>query len=177
MKSLSDKKVVMTTETTGFSPKEGHKLVEIAAIEIDENDIQTGAVFHAYINPERQISREVTAVHGLNNKCLKQYPTFAGYKDNFLQFIKDKELIGIHIKFDLSFLNNELGFELSNKTTDIFEMAKEAYPKQLNTLSILNKRLKIEVKYPAYNSTLLDTLYILEIYKKLKNKQINNERS
>ena len=116
-------------------------------------------------------------MHGLNNKFLKKYPIFDAYKDNFLQFIKDKELIGNHVKFDLSFLNNELGFELSNKTTDIFEMAKEAYPKQLNTLSILNKRLKIEVKYPAYNSTLFDTLYILEIYKKLKNKQINNERT
>ena len=177
MKSLSDKKVVITTETTGFSPTEGHKLVEVVAIEIDEKDNQTGAVFHAYINPERRISKEVTSVHGLNNKFLKKYLPFDAYKDNFLQFIKDKELIGIHIKFDLSFFNNELGFELPNKTADIIEIAKEAYPKQLNTLSLLNKRLKIKVKYPAYNSTLVDTLYILEIYKKLKNKQTNNERT
>ena len=124
MITLSDKKVVMTTETTGFSPKEGHKLIEIAAIEIDENDIQTGAVFHAYINPERQIFREVTAVHGLNNKFLKQYPTFAAYKDNFLHFIEGKEIIGQNIQFDMDFINSELGFELPNKVTDTLEMAK-----------------------------------------------------
>ena len=117
----------MTTETTGFSPKEGHKLIEIAAIEIDENDIQTGAVFHAYINPERQISREVTAVHGLNNKFLKQYPIFAAYKDEFLHFIEGKEIIGHHVHFDMDFINREIGFEPPKKVTDTLEMAKKIF--------------------------------------------------
>ena len=168
MKSLSDKKVVMTTETTGFSPKEGHKLVEIAAIEIDENDIQTGAVFHAYINPERQISREVTAVHGLNNKFLKQYPTFAAYKDEFLFFFVGKEIIGHHINFDMDFVNNELGFELLNKMTDTLEMAKKVFPEQRNSLFALTERLKIKIKNSPYSGALLDALQMLEIYRKLK---------
>ncbi len=168
MKSLSDKKMVMTTETTGFSPKDGHKLVEIAAIEIDENDIQTGAVFHAYINPERQISREVTAVHGLNNKFLKQYPIFAAYKDEFLNFIEGKEIIGHHVHFDMDFINSEIGFELPNKVTDTLEMARKAFPSQRNNLVTLRKRLNIKIKHSPYNGALLDALYAYEVYKRMK---------
>lgn len=89
MKS-STKKVVIDTETTGLYPKDGHKLVEIAAIEIDENDGQTGTVFHAYINPERSIPRDVTKIHGLDYKFLKDYPTFAAYKDEFCALSKVK---------------------------------------------------------------------------------------
>ena len=168
MITLSDKKVVMTTETTGFSPKDGHKLVEIAAIEIDENDIQTGAVFHAYINPERQISRELTAVHGLNNKFLKKFPTFAAYKDEFLRFIEDKQIIGHHVQFDMNFLNNEVGFELPNKVTDTLEMARKAFPGQKNNLCALSERLKIKIKNSPFNGALLDTLHVCEVYKRLK---------
>ena len=173
MKEVSDKKkgrkkVVIQTETTGFSPAEGHKLVEIAAIEIDENDIQTGAVFHAYINPNRSIPREVVAVHGLNREFLKNYPAFETYKDSFLSFIERKELISQNIKFDLSFLNNEIGFELPNKITDTLEMAKKAFPEQRNNLSSLCERLNIKIKNSPYNGALLDTLQILEVYKKLK---------
>ena len=168
MKSLSDKKVVMTTETTGFSPKEGHKLVEIAAIEIDENDIQTGAVFHAYINPERQISREVTAVHGLNNKFLKQYPTFFAYKDCFLHFVEGKEIIGHHINFDMDFVNNEIGFELPNKVTDTLELARKALPDKKHSLRALIEYFNIKIKNSPYSGALLDALQMLEIYRKLK---------
>lgn len=168
MKSLSDKKVVMTTETTGFSPKEGHKLVEIAAIEIDKNDIQTGAVFHAYINPERSIPRDIVAVHGLNRRFLKNYPTFAAYKDEFLHFIEGKEIIGHHINFDMDFVNNEIGFELPNKMTDTLEMAKKVFPEQRNSLFALTERLKIKIKNSPFCGAMLDALRMLEIYRKLK---------
>ena len=177
MITLSDKKVVMTTETTGFSPKEGHKLIEIAAIEIDENDIQTGAVFHAYINPERQISREVTAVHGLNNKFLKQYPIFAAYKDEFLHFIEGKEIIGHHVHFDMDFINSEIGFELPNKVTDTLEMAKKVFPDQKNGLLALTERLNIKIKNSPFNGALQDAMQMLEIYRKNKQKErIYNDR-
>ena len=159
MKPLSDKKVIINTEVTGLYPKDGHKLVEIAAIEIDENDIQTGAVFHAYINPERQIFREVTAVHGLNNKFLKQYPTFAAYKDNFLHFIEGK---------DMDCINSELGFELPNKVTDTLEMAKKLFPDQKNGLLALTERLNIKIKNSPFNGALLDALYTYEVYKRMK---------
>lgn len=168
MKPLSDKKVIINTEVTGLYPKDGHKLVEIAAIEIDENDIQTGAVFHAYINPERQISREVTAVHGLNNKFLKQYPTFATYKDCFLHFIEGKEIIGQNVQFDMDFINSELGFELPNKVTDTLEMAKKIFPDQKNGLLALTERLNIKIQHSPYNGALLDALYAYEVYKRMK---------
>lgn len=168
---INNKKVIIDTETTGLHPKDGHKLVEIAAIEIDENDIQTGLVFHAYINPECRISKNVTLVHGLDYKFLKNYPPFATYKDEFLSFIKGKEIIGHFVQFDMNFINNEIGFELSNKITDTLEMAKKVFPGQRNNLDALSERLKIKIKNSPYNGALLDALYACEIYKRLKNIQ------
>lgn len=166
-----NKKVIINTETTGFSPKEGHKLVEIAAIEIDENNIQTGAIFHAYINPEHRIPKVVTAIHGLDYKFLKNYPTFAAYKDEFLRFIEGKEIIGHNVQFDMDFINNELGFELPNKLTDTLEMARKAFPGQKNNLDALSERLKIKIKHSPYSGALLDVLYVCKVYKRLKNGQ------
>lgn len=164
-----NKKVVIDTEVTGLYPKDGHKLVEIAAIEIDENDIQTGMVFHAFINPKRRIPKDVTAIHGLDYKFLKNYPSFAAYKDEFLRFIKGKEIIGHHVQFDMSFLNNEVGFELPNNITDTLEMAQTAFPAQRNNLVALSERLNIKIKHSPYNGALLDALYAYEVYKRLKN--------
>ncbi len=162
------KKMVITTETTGLCPKDGHKILEIAAIEIDENDIQTGAVFHAYINPNKGIPREATKIHGLDYKFLKNYPTFASYKNEFLHFIEGKELIGHHVQFDMNFINSEVGFELPNKVTDTLEMARNAFPNQRNSLLALRERLKIKIKHPPYKGALLDVLYTYEIYKELR---------
>jgi DNA polymerase-3 subunit epsilon len=142
--------------------------VEIAAIEIDENDIQTGAVFHAYINPERRIPKEVTAIHGLDYKFLKKYPPFAAYKDEFLRFIEDREIIGHNVQFDLKFLNSEIGFELPNKVTDTLELARNIFPGQKNNLCALSERLKIKIKNSPFNGALLDTLYVCEVYKRTK---------
>ncbi len=164
-----NKKVVINTEVTGLYPKDGHKLVEIAAIEIDKNDIQTGAVFHAYINPGRRIPKGITEVHGLDYKFLKSYPAFSAYKDEFLCFIKAKEIIGHHVQFDMNFINNEVGFELPNKVTDTLEMARKAFSAQSNDLFTLSELLNVKIKNPAYNGALLDALYVYEIYKKLKN--------
>ena len=166
-----NKKVIIDTEVTGLYPKDGHKMVEIAAIEIDKNNVQTGAVFHAYINPERSIPRDVTKIHGLDYKFLKDYPTFAAYKDEFLRFIEGKEIIGHNVQFDLSFINNEIGFELPNKITDTLEMAREAFPNQRNHLDALIERLNIKIKHSPYNGALLDVLYLYEVYKGLKNER------
>ena len=170
MKS-NTKKIIIDTETTGFDPRDKHKLVEIAAIEIDKNDIQTGVVFHAYINPMRNVPKEIVAIHGLDYKFLKNYPTFAAYKDEFLYFIEGKEIIGHNVQFDLSFINNEIGFELPNKITDTLEMAREAFPNQRNHLDALIERLNIKIKHSPYNGALLDVLYLYEVYKGLKNER------
>ena len=162
------KKVIVQTEVTGFAPEDGNKLVEIAVIEIDKNDVQTGNVFHAYINPERDVPEEIVAVHGLNYDFLKNYPTFPAYKEDFLHFIEGKEIIGHNIQLDLKFLNNELGFELPNKITDTLEMAKKAFLGKRNNLTSLCERLDIKILHSPYNGALLDTLHICEVYKKLK---------
>jgi len=167
MKS-NTKKIIIDTETTGFDPRDKHKLVEIAAIEIDENDVQTGAVFHAYINPNRRIPKDVTAIHGLDYKFLKNYPSFAAYKDEFLRFIEGKEIIGHHVQFDMNFINNEVGFELPNKVTDTLEMARKAFPGQKNHLVALSERFKIKIKHSPYNGALLDALYVYEVYKRFE---------
>ena len=164
-----NKKVIINTEVTGLYPKDGHKLVEIAAIEIDKNDVQTGAVFHAYINPERSIPRDVTKIHGLDYKFLKDYPTFAAYKDEFLRFIEGKEIIGHNVQFDMNFINNEVCFELPNKVTNTLEMARKAFSGQKNNLVALSVRLNIKIKHSPYNGALLDALYAYEVYKRLKN--------
>lgn len=167
-KNICSKKVVIQTEVTGFDPEDGNKLVEIAAIEIDENNIQTGAVFHAYINPEREVPEEVIKIHGLDSDFLKNYPTFPIYKNEFLHFIMGKEIIGHNVQFDLKFLNNELGFELPNKITDTLEMARKVFPNQRNNLTSLCERLDIKILHSPYNRALLDVLHMLEVYKKLK---------
>jgi DNA polymerase-3 subunit epsilon len=170
-KRKGSKKVVIDTEVTGFSPEDGNKLVEIAAIEIDKNDKQTGAVFHAYINPKRKIPKEIVEIHGLDYKFLKKYPTFTAYKDEFLRFIEGKEIIGHNVHFDMDFINNELGFELPNKVTDTLELARNIFPGQKNNLCALSERLKIKIKNSPFNGALLDTLYICEVYKRLKNEK------
>ena len=167
-KNTCTKKVVIQTEVTGFAPEDGNKLVEITAIEIDENDIQTGAVFHAYINPDCDMPEEVIKIHGLDNEFLKKYPTFEFYKNEFLHFIASKEIIGHNVQFDLKFLNNELGFELQNKITDTLEMARKVFPNQKNNLNSLCERLDIKILHSPYNGALLNALYMLEVYKELK---------
>ena len=161
-------KVVINTEVTGLDYKDGHKLVEIAAIEIDKNDIQTGAVFHAYINPECEVPEEVIEIHGLDSDFLRDYPTFATYKNEFLHFIEGKEIIGQNVHFDIDFLNNEIGFKLPNNTIDTLEMAKKVFPNQRNNLAALRERLNVKISHSPYNGALLDALYAYEVYKKLK---------
>ena len=99
---------------------------------------------------------------------MKNYPTFASYKNEFLHFIEGKELIGHHVQFDMNFINSEVGFELPNKVTDTLEMARNAFPDQRNSLLALRERLKIKIKHPPYKGALLDVLYTYEIYKELR---------
>lgn len=162
------KKVIVQTEVTGFAPEDGNKLVEIAVIEIDKNDVQTGNVFHAYINPERKVPEEVIEIHGLDSDFLRDYPTFATYKNEFLHFIEGKEIIGQNVHFDIDFLNNEIGFKLPNNTIDTLEMAKKVFPNQRNNLAALRERLNVKISHSPYNGALLDALYAYEVYKKLK---------
>lgn len=163
-------KVIFDTETTGFDPK-NCKLVEIGAIEIDENNQPTGAVFHTYINPEQIVPDEVVQIHGLTTDYLKDFPTFDKIKDDFLKFIDGKELIAHNISFDLGFLNHELGFELTNKMTDTLKLAKAAFPNMRCNLDALCERFGINTNKRDVHGALLDAELLSQVYCKLVRKK------
>ena len=161
------KKIVLDTETTGFDPHKGDKIVEIGALELDEDNCPTGQTFHTYINPECEVSEEAIKIHGLTNNFLKDCPTFNEIKDDFLRFIEGKTLIGHHLPFDINFLNNELGLELPNKMIDTLEIAKKAFPDTLCSLDALCKRFKISPKTIKEQGAMLDVMCLAKVYQKL----------
>lgn len=161
------KKVVLDTETTGFSVNAGDRLIEIGAVELDDKNHPTGALFHVYINPQRDVPKEATKIHGLTTEFLKDYPTFNMIKADFLKFIEGKELIAHNLPFELSFLNYELGFELPNKATDTLMLAKKIFPKATNTLDSLCRRFSVNIVDIPYKGGLLDAYCLARVYRKL----------
>lgn len=161
------KKVVFDTETTGFDPYKGDKIVEIGALELDEDNCPTGQTFHTYINPECEVSEEAIKIHGLTNNFLKGYPTFSEIKDDFLRFIEGKTLIAHNLPFDLGFLEHELGFNLPNKMIDTLEMAKNSFPDAVCSLDALCEKFKINPKTKSAKGVLLNVLCLAKVYQNL----------
>ena len=140
--------VILDTETTGLSPSQQHRIVEIGCIELD-NLIPTNKIFHEYLNPERKVSEDAFKVHGYSNDFLASQKKFSEIADRFLEFIKDKKIIIHNAAFDLSFLNYELGLVNKKKiekksTLDTLEIARQKYPGSQNSLDALCKRLNID---------------------------------
>jgi len=163
-------KIVFDTETTGFY-YESCKLVEIGAVELDDNNQPTGAVFHTYITPEQDVPEEVVKIHGLTTEYLKDFPTFNEVKDSFLKFIEGKELIAHNMQFDLGFLNHELGFELPNKMTDTLNLARAAFPNMRCNLDALCERFGIDASNRNLHGALLDAELLSQVYRKLTAKK------
>ena len=159
-------KIVIDIETTGFDCIK-NKIVEITAMEVNSKNKPTGIFFHTYINPKQRIIKDVKRIIELDNKFLKQYPTFNEIKDSFISFIKDNELIYYHTEFNIKFLQQELGFELNNKITDVLTLAKKIFPNNKHSISSMCLLLNITegLKFPQ--NTLNGTMLILKIYKKL----------
>ena len=137
------RQIFLDTETTGLDPNQGHRIIEIAAIEM-LNRQQTNNRFHTYINPERDIDPAAQEVHGISLDFLKDKPLFNDISDSFLSFIEGAELIIHNAPFDIGFLNMELGKiekkkveEYSFKITDSLKLAKENRPGQRNNLDAL----------------------------------------
>lgn len=162
-------KVVFDTETTGLDSKQ-NKLVEIGAVEINENNQPTGRIFHVYINPEQDVPETAVQIHGLTSEFLADQPTFAAVKDDFLKFIKGKELIAHNLSFDLGFINHELGFELTNKMTDTLKLAREIFPDMRCSLDALCKRFNIDSGKRDSHGALLDAELLSQVYCKLVQK-------
>ena len=131
--------VVLDTETTGLSVKDGHRIVEIGCIELD-NLIPTKKIFHCYLNPERKVSEKALEIHGYTDDFLSNKKKFKEICDNFLEFIKDKRLIIHNAEFDLAHLNNELSLSgknrIKNEIIDTLVLAREKFPGSQVSLEI-----------------------------------------
>ena len=168
-----NRKIFLDTETTGLSFKEGHKIIEIAAMEMIDRKL-TGNNFHSYINPKRKIDQGAMKIHKIQNAFLLDKPIFSSIADDFLKFIKDSTLIIHNSSFDLGFLDNEIsmlynkfeGIEKSNKIIDSLELARNKYYGQKNSLDALCKRFSIDYteRQKKGHGALLDCRILYEVY-------------
>ena len=168
------REICLDTETTGLDPKTGHRLVEIACIEI-EDFIPTGRSFHRYINPDREIDPEAEKVHGISRKMLMDKPRFADddVSTAFLDFIGDATLIAHNAQFDRGFINAELqkiGRPVipEARWTCTYELAKTRFPGAYNSLDALCKRFKISLAEREKHGALIDTRLLSMVYLELR---------
>ena len=162
------KEVILDTETTGLDVKDGHRIVEIGCLEID-NFVLTSKKFHCYLNPERKVSEQALKVHGYTDSFLASQKKFSEVVDEFLDFIKDKKLVIHNASFDLSHLNNELAILRKNKINslnviDTLELARKKYPGAQNSLDALCKRFKIDNSRRTKHTALVDCELLSKVY-------------
>jgi DNA polymerase III subunit epsilon len=168
---ISNRIVVLDTETTGLNPQEGHRVIEIGCVELINRRF-TGNRFHVYINPDRVIDRGAIEVHGITNQFLEDKPRFADILDDFIAFIKDAELVIHNAPFDIGFINHE--FSLLNdkaKTVndystvfDTLAFARKKHPGQRNSLDALCKRYSIDNSHRELHGALLDAEILSEVF-------------
>ena len=161
------KEIVLDTETTGISVKEGHRIVEIGCIELD-NLIPTKNKFHCYLNPERKVSEEAFEVHGYSDSFLSDKMKFGEVADDFLKFIKNKRLIIHNAEFDLSHLNNELKIlgkeKIDNEIVDTLSLARNKFPGSQISLDALCKRYRIDNSKRVQHTALIDCDLLAKVY-------------
>ncbi len=165
------RRIALDTETTGLSPKDGHRIVEIGCVELDGN-IPTGNEWHSYVNPDRTMPEAAFAVHGLSEDFLQKEPKFKDIAEDFLSFIKGGELVIHNAKFDIGFLNSEL--KMANmplieiqKTIDTVHLAREKIPGAAASLDALCKRFEIDLSLREKHGALLDAKLLAEVYLQL----------
>ena len=161
------KEVILDTETTGLSVKDGHRIVEIGCIEL-ENLIPTKNKFHCYLNPERKVSEKALKVHGYSDEFLSSQKKFNEIGDQFLEFIKDKRLIIHNAEFDLAHLNNELKLfgkkKIDNEIIDTMLTARDKFPGSPASLDALCKRFRIDNSKRTQHTALIDCDLLAKVY-------------
>ncbi len=162
------KEIVLDTETTGLSVKDGHRIVEIGCIELD-NLIPNSNKFHCYLNPERKVSEKALEVHGYTDQFLADKKKFSDIADEFLLFIKDKRLIIHNAEFDISHLNNELQIAGKEKidiknVTDTLNIARDKFPGSQISLDALCKRYRIDNSKREKHTALIDCELLTKVY-------------
>ena len=180
------KEIVLDTETTGISVKEGHRIVEIGCIELD-NLMPTGDKFHCYLNPERKVSEKALSVHGYSDEFLSDKKKFKEIVEGFLNFIKNKRLIIHNAEFDIAHINNELGLigkkKLDNEIIDTLNIARNKFPGSSASLDALCKRYGVDNSRRKNHTALMDCDLLTKVYINLidqkeptLNFQIQNEK-
>ena len=161
------KEIVLDTETTGISVKEGHRIVEIGCIEL-ENLIPTKKKFHCYLNPETKVSEKALEVHGYTDEFLSTQKKFNEVVDEFLEFIKDKRLIIHNAEFDLAHINNELMLfgknKIKNEVIDTLVLARDKFPGSPASLDALCKRYRVDNSKRKQHTALIDCDLLAKVY-------------
>ena len=161
------KEVVLDTETTGISVKDGHRIVEIGCIEL-ENLIPTKNKFHCYLNPERKVSEQALKVHGYSDEFLSKQIKFSEISEEFLEFIKDKRLVIHNAEFDLGHLNNELSLlgkkKINNEIIDTLSLARDKFPGSPVNLDALCKRYRVDNSKRTQHTALIDCNLLAKVY-------------
>lgn len=165
------REIVLDTETTGFEPSEGHRIVEIGCIEL-HNHMPTGRVYHQYINPERPMPAEAFAVHGLSDDFLRDKPVFSQVGRAFMEFVADGQLVIHNAAFDMKFLNFELSRmslpELPmSRAIDTVGMARRKFPGAPASLDALCRRFNVDNSARDKHGALLDSELLAEVYLEL----------
>ena len=161
------KEIVLDTETTGISIKEGHRIVEIGCIELDDL-IPTKNKFHCYLNPERKVSEQAFQVHGYSDDFLSKQKKFSDICEEFLDFIRHKRLVIHNAEFDLSHLNNELKLygkdKIDNEIIDTLVLARDKFPGSQVSLDALCKRFRIDNSRRVTHTALIDCDLLSKVY-------------
>ena len=160
------KEILLDTETTGISIKDGHRIVEIGCIELD--NLIPSNKFHTYLNPERKVSEKAFLVHGYSDEFLSNQKKFSDVVEDFLNFIKGKKLIIHNAEFDIAHLNNELSLigykKISNEIIDTLELARSKFPGSSSSLDALCKRYRIDNSRRAQHTALIDCDLLAKVY-------------
>ena len=161
------KEIILDTETTGLNIRDGHRIVEIGCVEV-ENLIPTKEKFHCFLNPERKVSDKALAVHGYTDKFLSDKKKFKEIADEFLDFINGKRLVIHNAEFDLSHINNELKImgkaPLQNDVVDTLILARNKFPGSSSSLDALCKRFRIDNSKREQHSALEDCNLLVKVY-------------
>jgi DNA polymerase-3 subunit epsilon len=164
------RQIVLDTETTGLEPRDGHRVIEIGAVELIDRRL-TGQHFHQYLNPERDIEDGALEVHGITREFLQDKPVFADVAQEFLDFIEGAELLIHNAPFDSGFLDSELGLinnpvriENHARVLDTLELARDLHPGQRNSLDALCKRYEVDNSSRNLHGALLDAEILADVY-------------
>ena len=174
------RQIILDTETTGLDPQEGHRIIEIGCIELIDRRL-TDNRFHVYLNPEREIDENALEVHGLNQDFLRDKPLFRDIVDDFMNFIKETEVIIHNAPFDVGFINHELDLlggsyepiEQYCRIEDSLVLARKKHPRQRNSLDALCKRYDIDNSRRELHGALLDAEILADVYLSMTGGQLS----